>query len=80
MRLHALSVVQAEEIVTELLEALIDRAEHPLRLNKFEGDAAFLRRATGRPETLRSVFAQVRAFGEAFAARLAELAEYRDGG
>ena len=42
MRLHALSVVQAEEIVTELLEALIDRAEHPLRLNKFEGDAAFL--------------------------------------
>ena len=42
IRLHALSVVHAQEIVTELLEAVIDRAEHPLRLNKLEGDAAFL--------------------------------------
>jgi Protein of unknown function (DUF2652) len=81
MRLHAVSVVHAEAIVTEPLEAVIDRAEHPLRLNKLEGDAAFLyAEVQAGPETLRGVLAQVRAFGEAFAARRAELAEYREGG
>jgi hypothetical protein len=81
IRLHALSVVHAEEIVTELLEAVIDRAEHPLRLNKLEGDAAFLyAEVQAGPDTLRSVLAQVREFGEAFAARRGELAEFRDGG
>lgn len=47
MRLHALSVVQAEEIVTELLDAVMTEPEHPLRLNKLEGRCGFpLRRTT----------------------------------
>src|SRR4030067_211101 len=36
------SPVHAEEIIFELLEAVIDRAAYPLTLNKLEGDAAFL--------------------------------------
>ena len=37
-----MSAVHAEEIIFELLEAVIDHAAHPLTLNKLEGDAAFL--------------------------------------
>ncbi|MBI5964125.1 MAG: DUF2652 domain-containing protein [Chloroflexi bacterium] len=36
------SAVHAEEIIFELLEAVIDHAAYPLTLNKLEGDAAFL--------------------------------------
>jgi hypothetical protein len=37
-----LSIVHAEQIITALLDAVIDRAAHPLTLNKLEGDAALL--------------------------------------
>jgi hypothetical protein len=36
------SMLHAEQIVNDLLEAVIDTAEYPLRLNKLEGDAALL--------------------------------------
>ncbi|MDQ4044698.1 MAG: DUF2652 domain-containing protein [Chloroflexota bacterium] len=42
MRLHTMSLLHAEAIITELLEAVIDQAHHPLTLSKLEGDAAFL--------------------------------------
>lgn len=32
----------AHEVISQLLETIVDKAEHPLVLNKFEGDAAFL--------------------------------------
>lgn len=32
----------AHEVISQLLETIADRTEHPLVLNKFEGDAAFL--------------------------------------
>jgi hypothetical protein len=37
-----ISLLHAEQIITELIEAIIDTAEYPLALNKLEGDAAFL--------------------------------------
>jgi hypothetical protein len=37
-----ISVVHAEQIITALLDTVIDRAAHPLTLNKLEGDAALL--------------------------------------
>ena len=42
IRSQKLSAVHAEEIVFELLEAVINHAAHPLTLNKLEGDAALL--------------------------------------
>jgi len=37
-----ISLLHAEQIITDLLEAVIDTAEYPLALNKLEGDAALL--------------------------------------
>ena len=36
------SLLHAEQIITELMESVIDRADHPLVVNKLEGDAALL--------------------------------------
>jgi hypothetical protein len=42
VKMHRASILHAEEIVTELMEAVINAAGPPLILNKLEGDAAFL--------------------------------------
>ena len=42
IRAQKMSAIHAEEIVFELIEAVIDHAAYPLTLNKLEGDAAFL--------------------------------------
>ncbi|MCE3001097.1 MAG: DUF2652 domain-containing protein [Xanthomonadaceae bacterium] len=42
IRQRATTLPHAEEIITALLEAVIDGAELPLQLNKLEGDAALL--------------------------------------
>ena len=42
MTMHTVSLLHAEAIIAELLEAVIDHTEHPLTLSKLEGDAAFL--------------------------------------
>lgn len=42
IRSQKMSAIHAEEIVFELIEAVIDHAAYPLTLNKLEGDAAFL--------------------------------------
>jgi hypothetical protein len=39
LQLHSMSLLHAEKIVTELMEAVIDASSHPLTLNKLEGDA-----------------------------------------
>jgi hypothetical protein len=39
---RTISLLHAEEIISELLNALAERSRHPLILNKFEGDAALL--------------------------------------
>ena len=42
VRLNAVSVLHAEMIITDLLEAITQQARFPLELNRLEGDAAFL--------------------------------------
>ena len=39
---HRTALLHAEQIITDLLEAVIDSAEYPLTLNKLEGDAVLL--------------------------------------
>lgn len=73
MRVHTMSLLHAEAIITDLLEAVIDAAEFPLTLSKLEGDAAFLY-ATVEDDSRASAAAQdilrqVTAFFEAFHAR-----------
>jgi hypothetical protein len=42
VKMHTMSLLHAEMIITELLEAVIDQAKYPLTLIELEGDAAFL--------------------------------------
>ncbi len=72
IRHRAVTLMHAEQIVTDLLESVVERAEHPLLLNKFEGDAALLWTAVDADPALvaRSVLAQARQAFEAFSGRL----------
>ena len=56
------SLLHAEQIITDLMEAVIDRADHPLTVNKLEGDAALLFREYADDEAAvatRDVLAQL---------------------
>ena len=67
---HRVSLIHAESIITELLESVIDASEHPLILNKLQGDAAlFYARSDGRRETAQEVLGQLQRFFIAFAKR-----------
>lgn len=76
---RAVSLIHAEAIVTELMEAVLDRADHPLILNKLEGDAVLLYSEVGADAAaaVRSAVGQVAAFFEAFSACLANVRETR---
>lgn len=65
---RTLTLTHAEQIITDLLNSVIDQARHPLILNKLEGDAALLYREAGRDDTDagRDVMSQVRSFFPAF--------------
>src|SRR5690349_947903 len=65
------SLLHAEQIITALLEAMIDRTEHPLTLNKLEGDAAFFYAESGADPAaaMRDVLLQVQALFTAFDAK-----------
>jgi hypothetical protein len=74
------SLLHAEQIITDLMEAVIDRAEHPLSVNKLEGDAALLFRehaAADAHAATVDVLAQVGAFFPAFAECLARIRHER---
>lgn len=76
------SLLHAEQIVTELLESVIDRAEHPLTLNKLQGDAALLYREYEPAEATaaaQDVLAQIGGFFAAFASCRDRLAQARSG-
>lgn len=82
MRLHRMSVLHAERIITDLLESVIEAAAQPLVLNKLEGDAAlFYAFADGGDGTAEererrsavTVLQQLRGFFEAFRSREREL-------
>ncbi len=69
--LHTTSLLHAETIITDLLEAVIAQAEYPLTIAKLEGDAVFLYALTdGDPAAAaRDVLRQVTSFFDAFRAR-----------
>lgn len=74
------SLLHAEQIVTELLASVIDKAEYPLVLNKLQGDAALLWReyAPGdAADALQGALVQIGGFFSAFAACRQRLAQQR---
>ncbi len=76
---RTVSLLHAEQIITTLMETVIDLAEHPLMVNKLEGDAALLYREYGQGDTAVAinVFEQVKAFFPAFYACLSQQRESR---
>ena len=61
------SLLHAEQIITELLDSVIEHAEHPLKLNKLEGDAALLYSSiNGLEATLIDIYRQIEGFMGAF--------------
>jgi hypothetical protein len=71
---HKLSILHAEQIITELIEAIAEQARFPLSLNKLEGDAAFFVAAIGEDDegALDDIVAQVGSFFDAFREKRAE--------
>jgi class 3 adenylate cyclase len=74
---RTISLLHAEEIITSLIEAIIDKAEYPLILNKLEGDALllFAELKEDASRQMKSIMAQVHAFFDAFEKRAGELSE-----
>lgn len=72
IRRREVSLLHAEQIVSDLIEALVSGAERPLVLNKLEGDAALLYAESGAEprRTAAAVLESLRAGFEAFRARL----------
>ena len=80
--LNRSSIIHAEQIVTELMEVVTDSASHPLRIEKLEGDAAFLFAEVEGDEAtaVNDVCRQVKLFIELFQAKQHELFERSVGG
>jgi len=62
LQFNKTSLLHANEIVSQLLESVIDGASHPLILNKLEGDALLLYAELGIDEGVaaREVSRQIR--------------------
>lgn len=75
LRYRNLSLLHAEDIITQLLESVIDAAQYPLILNKLEGDAAFLyaQIEEGQIQAAQDILQQTLAFFPAFRNTAAEL-------
>ncbi len=76
---RTVSLLHAEQVVSELLDAVVDRCRHPLTLNKFEGDAALLYAESGADPgaAAAEVAAQLGSMFDAFAASRQRVAEAR---
>lgn len=75
MKLHFMSLVHAQDIVAQLLEAVIDAAGPSLKLAKLEGDAAFFYLPSTPDGTFEPALVerQAAAIHRAFHARVADL-------
>lgn len=74
LMLHSTSLLHAEVIITELLEAVIGKAQHPLTIAKLEGDAVFLYAVTeDASPAARDVLKQAAGFFETFREKEREL-------
>lgn len=76
---RSLALSHAEQIITELLEAVINRSRHPMQLNKLEGDAALLFGEVAATDVVaaRDAFAQIGAFFTVFDACRADVQAVR---
>lgn len=76
MTLHAVSLAHAHDVVSQLLEAVIDAALPDLKLAKLEGDAAFFYRPLGAagPPSPGWLAGRAAAIHDAFHRRAADLA------
>lgn len=79
IRFHQGTLLHAEEIISQLLETVIDKVEYPLTLNKLEGDAALMYAELENvpQDAVRDVVRQVRAFFPVFRAKTYELSGTR---
>jgi hypothetical protein len=75
MREHKTTLLHAEHIITELLEAVIDSAQSPLTISKLEGDAVFMTAHSGDDPaaTARIVQQQALTFFDAFNGKMASM-------
>lgn len=79
---HATSMLHAEEIITELLESVIDGMEYPLTIAKLEGDAVFMYAEVPAGEELpaaASINTQIARMFAGFSARAQALIDSRHG-
>lgn len=79
IRKREVSLLHAEQIIADLLGAVVDGAEHPLTLNKFEGDALLLyAEIDGDPgAVVRDVHQQARRFFSSFREQQARIKALR---
>ncbi len=72
MRVHRINLAHAQDVITQLLEAVIDGASPGLKLAKLEGDAAFFHAAlpeTPRPGELEELTDRIHAIRASFIER-----------
>ncbi len=74
--------IHSQEVVIELIEAIIHQVEIPLEVSKLEGDAVFLYAVTAEDETSwgnvkRQIGNKLVDFFDIFSARIAELSKSR---
>ena len=79
LTMHKTSMLHAELIISKLLESVIVASEHPLTLNKLEGDAAFLYAKTedDNKAVAKDVTQQVTNFFDSFKATQQDLLNSR---
>jgi hypothetical protein len=82
IRIHKTSLLHAEQIVTDLMEAIIDRVDAPLIVNKLEGDAAFIYAPVAEHdmELGKKIIRQVFTFFDSFKDKQQELITAGKGG
>ena len=75
MRLHAMSLAHAQDIVSDLIDGLIDASGVPFELCKVEGDAAFLYAPISVDDDLSSLLDSVMRMQRAFHGMRREVAQ-----
>jgi hypothetical protein len=76
---RSLTLAHAEQIISDLMNAVLDQARPPLVLNKLEGDAALLYAEidVANSDGFREILSQVRSFFPAFRHCVLELSKLR---
>ena len=79
---HRSALLHAEQIISELMETVASQAKVPLKLQKLEGDAAFMvAEVTGSmPEAVNDVMEQIVSFTAGFEQKKTDLFEKSIGG